>query len=363
MNAHIINIPDENYFLNSCIPNGFLGVGIVVTSQTPQGLSKACATSYSMYADMKTIRVGDMIFIHAGNKIYGVFKAESEFVEDSTAPVHIYSRNIHYHPNPNVANSGWSTNFPAIPNVSDYRRISISHFVDSVCKNLCYEIGIDSTEVFDLKYHRKIFSIPERWKYTDAARTIRPLMEFEAFEILKLIEIENADNSNRLTIQPMNLQTYLLLEFILNNNIVENEKIIEGWICSQLGRNANIDSIFKEFRCFGNNIPIGYLKFIDILGYQTLPSGIKKYKIIEVKKGDCIYPDNITQLIDYINKAALNIVEGNFKLIDGYLVAKTFSQACIDFVTQFNQTGRLIRLVSFDYSPPNYNSITLTQVV
>jgi len=362
MNAHIINIPDENYFTNTCIPNGFLGVGIVVGSQTPQGLSKACATSYSMYADMKTIRVGDMIFVHAGNKIYGAFKAESEFLEDPAAPNQFLSRNIHYYPNPSVANSGWQGNFQQ-QNVNDYRRISITHFTDAQTRIISYSRGIDSTEVFDLKYQGKIFSVPERWKYTDAARTVRPLLNFEALELLKLLEIENADSVNRFNVQPMNLQAYLPIEFILNENIVDNEKIIEGWICSQLGRNPAVDSIFNDFTSFGNNIPIGYLKFIDILGYKELISGIKKYKIIEVKKGDCIYPDNINQLVDYINKAAMNIVNGNFKLVEGFLVAKTFSQDCIDFVTQFNQTGRTIKLISFQYNPPHFNNLILNQIV
>lgn len=362
MNAHIINIPDENYFINTCIPNGFLGVGIVVGSQTPQGLSKSCATSYSMYADMKTIRVGDMIFVHAGNKIYGVFKAESEFMEDSTAPNQYHSKNIHYYPNPNIQNSGWQGNFQQL-NTNDYRRIAISHFTDSQARNISYSKGFDSTDVFDLKYQGKIFTIPERWKYTDAARTVRPLLYFESLEILKLLEIENADIASRFTIQPMTLQAYLPIEFILNDNIVENEKIIEGWICSQIGKNATVDAIFNDFTSFGNNIPIGYLKFIDILGYKELISGIRKYKIVEVKKGDCVYPDNINQLVDYQNKVATNIVNGNFKLIEGLLVAKSFSQDCIDFITQFNQTGRTIKLISFQYNPPNYNNLILTQVV
>jgi hypothetical protein len=362
MNAHIINIPDENYFINTCVPGGFLGVGIYVGNLNARGLSSACNTSYSMYADMKTIRVGDIIFVHSGQKIYGVFKAESEFVEDSTVPQLILSSNIHYYPNPNIANSGWQGHFQPLVNISDYRRLYISHFIDNDGQNICYQNGIDSTEVFDLKYHDKIFTVPERWKYADAARTVRPLMKFEAGEILKLIEIENADNNNRFTIHPVNLQTYFPIEFILDNRIVENEKIIEGWICSQIGRNPSIDAIFNDFSSFGNNIPIGYLKFIDILGYKELPSGIKKYKIIEVKNDDCIYPDNIIQLIDYINKAAINIVNGNFKLIEGFLVAKNFSQDCINFVRQFNQTGRNIKLVSFNYNPPLYNQLILTQI-
>jgi hypothetical protein len=363
MNCHIINIPDENYFLNTCITNGFLGAGIYVNGTSPQGLSIACKTSYSMYADMKTIRVGDMIFVHAGTKIYGAFRAESEFMEDNAAPNYIKSNNIHYQDTPGIPNSGWRHSFRPLANVTDYRRIAISQFTDSNGTNLSFTIGIDPTELFDLKYKNKIFSISEKWKYPDSARTIRPLMEFEAYEILKLIEIENADTGNRFTIVPFNLQNYSPINFILNPNIIEDEKIIEGWICSQIGRNQNVDSIFSTFTSFGNNVPIGYLKHMDILGYKELRPGTRKYRVVEVKKDDCVFPDNINQLVHYVNKAATNLANGDFKLVEGYLVTRNFNQDSINFVTQFNQTGRKIRLVQFQYSPPAYNQLQLTQII
>lgn len=69
MYAHIVNVPEEGYFLNTCIQNGFLGVGMVISSNSLQGLSKSCRTSYSMFADMKTIRIGDIIFVQTGGQI------------------------------------------------------------------------------------------------------------------------------------------------------------------------------------------------------------------------------------------------------------------------------------------------------
>ncbi len=366
MNAHIINIPKEDYFLNTCVNQGFLDVGIVLPkSNTSQGKTRSCGTSYSMFADMKTIRSEDMIFVHAGAKIYGVFKAESEFVEDANISPHYLSNNIYYK-NPAIPNSGWQniTNFP--PSQNNFRKIAISPFIDNNGNNIAYKKGINSTDVFDLKYKGKIFSVSERWKYPDAARTIRPLMEFEANEILKLIEIENANNANRfnfVALNTSNSQNYQQINLILNNNIVENEKIIEGWICSQIGRNQSVDSIFNEFTSFGNNVPIGYLNFIDIAGYKILPSGTKIFRIIEVKKGDCVFPEDIIQLIKYINKVTEIFSESNSKLVEGFLLAKGFDQKCIDFTNTFNKSGRRISLVKFDYDPPNYQRLNLTRII
>ena len=197
MNAHIINCNEDDFF-NSFLQGGYLGVGIVVKGTNPRQLSNACRTSYSMYADMKTIRVDDIIFVHAGQRIYGAFKAVTEFCEEPITLQPFLSRNIHYYPNPNNTSSGWKNNITAIPNIGYYRRMAIAHFTDKQGRNLCFEEGIDSNEVFELKLKRKIWSIPERWKYGDAARTVRPLMENEAFELLKILDRENADKSNNL---------------------------------------------------------------------------------------------------------------------------------------------------------------------
>lgn len=363
MNAVIINISNEDYFLNTCIPNGFLGVNIAGSFDTPQGLSNVCKTSYSMYADMKNIRVGDIIFVHSGSKIYGPFKAESEFVEDSSVPALFQSKNIHYYPDPNVAGSGWQSNILGPPAISDYRRISISHFTDNNGANLSFTKGVDANELFNLKYQHKIFSIAEKWKYPDSSRTIRPIFEFEYKEILKLLEIENIENNNRFTISPLNLSSYLPIEFILNNNIIEEEKIVEGWILSQIGRNTNVDNIFGEFTSFGNNVPIGYMKFMDIIGYKEISSNIRKYKVLEIKKNDCIFPDHIKQLIKYTEEVSKVLCNNNDKLVDGYLIAKSFTNETVEFITNFNKTARTIRLVEFNYNLPTYNSLVLNIII
>ena len=364
MNAHIINC-DETEFFNSFLPRGYLGVGIVVNGTSPRQLSNACRTSYSMYADMKTIRVGDIIFVHVkpGQRIYGAFKAVTEFCEDPATPQPFLSRNIHYYPNPNNPQSGWKNNITSIPNLGYYRRMAITHFTDEQGRNLCFEDGIDSNEVFELKLKKKIWSIPERWKYTDAARTVRPLMEDEAIELLKILERENADKSNRLSVTPADLPQYIPIQFILNPNVVIDEKIFEGCILENVGRYPNLDNALGPLTSFGNNMPAGYLKFMDIFGYQELITGIKKFKGIEVKTNDCVFPEDINQLLGYVDWVVENIAEGEYKLVEGTIIAKNFTDGCVIFVKNFNAMGRKIRLIKFDYFPPTYNRLNITRVL
>lgn len=362
MNAHIINC-DENEFFNSFLPSGYLGVGLVIKSTTPQTLSRACRTSYSMYADMKTIRVGDVIFAHAGQKIYGAFKAATEFRENPRTPQHFLSKNIHYNPNPNKPNSGWRGNITEPANIGYYRRMAITHFTDQQRRNLCFEKGIDSNEVFELKLKKNIWSIPERWLYGDTKRTVRPLMENEAFELLKILDRENADNPNRLSVRPANLARYIPIQFILNPDIIANEKIIEGWVLENIGRHTDLDNALGSLTSFGNNMPAGYLKFMDIFGYQELTTGVRKYKVVEVKKDNCVFPDDINQLLGYTDWVVENIAEGNYKMVESIIIAKDFNNDCINFVNNFNSRDRRMRLIRFDYNPPNYNQLNVTKVV
>lgn len=368
MNAHIINVSDENLFLQTYLPNGYLGVGLVLSSFTPQALSNACKTSYSMYADMKTIREGDLIFVHAGQRIYGAYKAESEFMEDPVTNSIFHSLNLHYFPQPTIPQSGWQNNIPTIQqnagNVADYRQMSISQFMDGEI-NFCFPQGIDSREVFDIRQKRKIFSVPEKWEYPDSRRTIRPLLTFEGWEIIKLLERQNSDELTRTTIAPKNLNGFLGIDFILNPNIVEDEKIIEGYICGNFGRNQNVDSSFGVFGSFGNNMPVpgGYTKMMDIFGLQEFSHNSKKFKIVEVKKGLCVFPDHISQLIGYMDLVTENIAGGQLKGVEGILVSGEFDADTISFVSNFNQFGRTIKLVRFDYNPPHFRSLNFNRVV
>ncbi len=363
MNAHIINC-NETAFFDSFLPNGYLAVKVGVGKTTPQALARSCRTIYSMQADMKTIRVGDILFVHAGQKIYGAFKATAEFREAPETPSCFLSTNIHYRPRLNDPNSGWRNNDSIRPNTGGYyRRIAITHFPNNQGDNLCFENGIYSTEVFELKRKKKIWSIPERWKYTDAARTVRPLIEDEAFELLKIIHRANADNQNGLIVEPAALTDYIPIQFILDDRIVTDEKIIEGWILENIGRNADLDRALGPFSSFGNNMPAGYLKFMDIFGYQELSTGIRKYKVVEVKKGECVFPNDINQLVGYTDWAIENIAGGDYKAVEGTIIAKTFDENCINFVENFNTTGRKIRLVRFDYVPPHYSTLTIERII
>jgi len=124
-----------------------------------------------MYSDMKTVRPGDLIFIHSGKKIYGVFEAVTEFLEDPSVPQELLSSNIHYNENPSRPGSGWKK-FNALPPVRDYRRLAIKHFEKNGV-NLCFEEGFNATEVFEIKRKKEIKKFENKYNRRTLKRAMK----------------------------------------------------------------------------------------------------------------------------------------------------------------------------------------------
>lgn len=207
--------------------------------------------------------------------------------------------------------------------------------------------------------------MPEKWEYPDSRRIVRLLLVFEAWEIIKLIERQNSDETTRMTVIPKNLTRFLPIDLILNPNIVQDEKMIEGYICGKLGRNPNVGTSFGVFNSFGNNMPApgGYTKMMDIFGYQTFSHNSKEFKVVEVKKGPCVFPDHIKQLTEYMDLITENIAGGELKNVEGILAAKEFSADAISFITNFTPLGRTIKLIEFDYVSPQFSSLIFNRIV
>jgi hypothetical protein len=178
-----------------------------------------------------------------------------------------------------------------------------------------------------------------------------------------LIERENHNNKNTIVIKPANLDNYLPIEFILNPAIIENEKIIEGWILDSIGNNAEIDELIGDFTCFGNSIPVGYLKFADIFGYLSLNYGQKIYKVIEVKKDPSTFPNDIQQLIQYTDWVVEYHARGSYKNVEAILIARDFSDECRKFCENYITMGRKLGLIKFDYSPPDFNTLKFHRII
>lgn len=371
MNAHIINCSADIF--DHFMRYGYIGVSPRVPKNAePQAKSQAIKTNYSMIADLKSVKKGDLLFIHCTNgeenpysgKIFGAFEFTTCFLEDPRANRIYKSGNIFYE-------NGWQrvTNFP----VSGYVwQAGIKSY-----DNLCFEKGFNSTEIFELKYSGKIWSVPERWKYTDASRTTRPFTPAEASEILKLLKRENVGFPNRV-VNPKNLNRFNPIQLYLQpdaNGYVKDEKILEAWILENLTNNKgnlrhyrNIINSFGKLSFFGNNMPASYLLFMDIFSYIEIQSEISRFRVIELKSSALdentwtASKNELRQLLSYLDWVVTKLAGGDSQKVDGILVAYDFDDTYIDYVRKHNriEKGRRISLLSYRI---HNNAITFGKVV
>lgn len=134
-------------------------------------------------------------------------------------------------------------------------------------------------------------------------------------------------------------------------------------MCENLNT-PQLQKIFGNITSFGNNVQIGYLKGIDILGITYGTTGIVKFKIIEIKIDNVTF-DHIKQTLGYVDWIIEHLSSGNPKFVNGYIVAKSFDSACVDFVKNHNiiNQGRRLHLVKFDYVGPNYRTLNIQKKV
>lgn len=102
---------------------------------------------------------------------------------------------------------------------------------------------------------------------------------------------------------------------------------------------------------------------MDIIGYQNLLYGSRKYKVVEVKLNECQFPNDVNQLLGYIDWTTEILANSDYKSVEGILFTKGYDQNIINFINNFNSLGRIIRLIQFDYDHTNYNRLLIERIV
>lgn len=78
--------------------------------------------------------------------------------------------------------------------------------------------------------------------------------------------------------------------------------------------------------------PIDYMDKMDIFGYKYIEGfkTINKYLVIELKK-DSVGTDDIDQTLKYVDWINQEYVNGDFEMIDAYIIANNFDDDVIDY--------------------------------
>ena len=323
---HIISVPDQGSF-SKFLKEGFIGVRLPrsfykniqerpFTDKKRRGL---LGTIYDIFADLKRIKVGDEIFLHVKGEqaVYGVFRASSRFMENPVIPHQFKSQNL-------LVERFEETEIPY--EVFPWQ-VAVSTPPTGAYKN-----PFDANEIFRIKeLTRKIWSVPERWKYEDKEKTVRPLLPEEGKELIALIQEVNRNEQEKIYVEPKDLRSFneIILPMSPLNGKARDEKIIEAWLmANSIGpedreAHSNITQILGKFDFVANTIRSYYIKFMDVFGYRIGSDGLKEYRVVEMKTNEATLA-HLLQLIGYIRWIAEFFADNDLNRVKGFLIAKNF---------------------------------------
>ena len=307
-------------------------------------------STVDMVADLCRVREGDIIFVQViGDNIYGAFKANSSFKEDPNIPDCFRSSTLSYYPE-----EGWSyMDGGAFPEGDYYWCCAIENHPE-----FYFEKGISHRDLFDLKFRGEIWTIPERFKYNDKAKTVKPLDIAELSPIINLFQRENRGRISDRIIEPCNLDDWESVSASLStwNDVLENEKQLEGKIIEMLrDSDSSAVQIFGELNFVANAIPSFYLDFMDIYGYQQTNGNIFRHVVIELKKdgfGGEIGSQGcpVSQVLRYRDWIVQNRANGDIRAVDSFVVAYSFDQEYLNSIEVLNRTFgyKVVRLIEYE---------------
>jgi hypothetical protein len=350
---HIISVDNKSTFLQF-LREGYIGVrlpqkyykDIKEGVLSVRKLNALLATIYDIFADLKRVKVDDEIFIHVKGeqKIFGVFRADSIFLESPAIPEEFRSTNL-------LKEKLVNKKLPSLSESDFLWQVSIKSD-----ENLYFDEGFDANEVFKLKDLCKgIWTIPERWKYEDKEKTVRPLLPEEAEKLIELLLKDNPNGPSNVSVSAKNMSNFRKIELPLVpiNGFVRDEKMLEAWVMANAFKPEDVEayenskSVFGGFSFIANTIRSFYIKFMDVFGFER-KDNFRVYKIMELKTKEASVKD-ADQLIKYLKWIAEFLCENDLSKVYGFLVAKEFSDEVSKFLNKHGFINlELVKYILFD---------------
>lgn len=357
--VHLITAQDFDTF-QEMLDGGEVFCGPLVPTNN-HNRSPRWKSTVDMVADLCRVREGDIIFVQViDDNIYGAFKAISSFKEDPDIPDYFRSSSLSYYPE-----GGWAhVDGGSFPESDYFWCCAIENHPE-----FYFDKGISHRDLFDLKFRGELWTIPERFKYNDKAKTVKPLDIAELPPIINLFQRENKGETSNRVIDPCDLDGWDSVSASLStfNDLLENEKQLEGSIIELLrDSDPSAVQIFGELDFVANAIPSFYLDFMDIYGYQQTNGSIFRHVVIELKKdgfgGEIGSPGcPVSQVLRYRDWIVQNRAKGDIRAVDSFVVAYSFDQEYLDSTEILNRTFgyNVVRLVEYNIQD---DTLTLGEV-
>jgi hypothetical protein len=349
---HIISVDDKETY-EQFLDKGYIGVrfprkyynNIKKGTMSSKKISYFLATVYDIFADLKRVKKNDEIFIHVKGeqKIFGVFRAASLFMENPNIPEIFRSRNL-------LKERLVNCKLPSLSPADFLWQVSIQSD-----EKLYFREGFDANEIFKIReLTRKVWTVPERWIYEDKPKTVRPLLPEEAVELYKLLWKYNPKGPSETSqIKPKKLNGFrrIGLPLIPIKGYARDEKLIEAWIMENaidpedVEAHRNVKEILGDFDFIANTIRSVYIKFMDVFGYIQ-EKDIKVYKIIEIKTREASM-EHLDQLLGYMDWIATFLCGGTLSRVRGFLIAKEFLPDVFEHLRNKPEYRDLVKLAKY----------------
>ena len=357
MKAHIVTC-DSKDRLREFVENGYVGVRPIPPKKlTERGLLSKLGTNWDIVADLKRVKPGDLIFLHADRSLYGLFAATSCFGEESDTPRVYKSKNLNIR--------YWTEN-------KEYWPSDIENAYDQVRESteLCWKAGIQSVEgryfdkpldvmdIFRRASVGEIQTIPVRFWY-DGEKTVKPMLQSEKEKIAELLTSFNSGIPSTRSVQPYDTRDLREITIDLHSyrNKVSCEKILEAYIMENITSDEGTPQAREETRklvgdvdFFANTVYTYYTNYIDVF-CQRKVDGENENMVVELKRGaPDPFPKTLEQVTDYASWIRLYMERGAHagEKVVSIIVARTINKSYMNWKKKNPQAN--VRLFTYDFA-------------
>ena len=318
----------ENYF--SFAKNGVFG-----TIFNPPKINSWSAAYEATFGDYLSMKEGDHVYFFFKRKIYGIGVLKSVTGSGDARYLNYPGADFPI-PNPSAIKK---------PIINDDRIRVVFTFINDP---YFFKNGID----MDLVLQSKPYSfrmLRAMWKVSFIK--IDDEEDNALFEIIlrenktRLFDNEGIKTSLSIQKQVANLvqkKSYKLSSsnLVINTSDgegIRHEMVIECDLIEKLSLKEDVD-VFGEWDYISHQVvaspfkPIDYMDKIDIFGYQKIKNynSISRYMCIEIKK-DAASIDLINQIMKYVDWIKDEYANGDYEIIDAYVVAQNYSDEVIAY--------------------------------
>jgi len=360
MAGYLFGLNSKESLIN-CIQNGMYST--IFKKIPPNGIWNI--SHEGTFADYASMQTGDSVYFFIKRKIYGIGKLVNLEGDCKYLNFPMASR-------PAIANRA-ALNGQFLTGDSD---IAIKQRFICVFQPypIFYSEGIDMDDILT-SAPNKFKILRAFWKLSfikfgdEENQAFRDILLQRNYRVLPEPIQENDFQTNhqafhesirgKLALRDYRLNITPLLSTISDGTTLRHEMAIEADLIFQLSNwDTPIINLFGHWDYLSHQVvaspfkPVDYMDKIDVFGYSFIPNEkptIGKYLVIEIKKG-VVKEQDLLQLMKYVDWVKSEYSNGDYSMIDAYLVGHKFERNCI------NHLQRNVREILYPIRPAKRKS-------